>query len=225
MTTYAALQGQDASLIRKALGGALFLGDTDADPITNLTTYTAGPPPVIDLVDLGEMGYTDLGLLTDDGIGFENENSTSDTTSWQQTAPTRRDTVTDSDTLTVVAQETNIQSLKLFTGAALTGSELAAQTGELQIEKPERPTSRRYRALALAVDGEGADEFFIGRFYPSLGVNGRNGQRFGKGDDPISYGVTLTSYVDAALGYSMKWIFGGNGWKAKAAAMGFAVPA
>lgn len=220
MASYDDIKEHDGSLIRKALGGSFFLADDDAEPILTLTTYTAGPPVVIDLTPF-PTGYTDLGYLTDDGVGFENETSQSDTTSWQSTAPTRSDIVTDTDTITVVAQETKLQTLALFTGAVLTGAELDANSGELQIEKPERPSAKFYRGLALAVDGEGDDEFFIGRFYPRIKVTAKTGQRFGKGDDPISYGVTLTSYVDATLGYSCKYLFGGTGWKAKAAAMGF----
>lgn len=226
MANYDDIKEHDSSLIRKALGGSLFIADEDADPIVSLTTWVAavtGPPAIPAHAELNALptGYADLGYLTDDGIGFENETSQSDTTSWQSTAPTRSDITTDTDTITVVAQETKLTTLGLFTGAVLTATQLATNTGELQIEKPERPSARFYRALALAVDGSGDDEFLIARFYPRVKVTGKTGQKFGKGDDPISYGVTLTSYTDATLGYSCKYLFGGAGWRSKAAAMGF----
>jgi hypothetical protein len=226
--TFDEAKNQNTALIRKALGGAFFLGEEDATAITALTTYTAavtGPPAVpekIELLDLEAAGYFDVGYLTDDGIQFSNETSQSDVSSWQSTQPTRSDIISDTDTLTVVMQETNIQTLGLFTGADVAAITLGTNTSELGIAKPERPAARFYRGLALAVDGEGAGEFFIGRYYPRLKVTGRNDQQYGKGDDPISWGVTMTAFVDATLGYSSKLVFGGRGWKAKIADMGLA---
>lgn len=222
MATYDSLKQQDTSLIRKALGGSFFIAPEDADPITNLTSYTAGPPIVIDLTTL-PADWEDLGYTTDDGIGFENETSQSDVSSWQSITPTRSDILTDTDSITVVAQETKLLTIGLYTGAIIAPTALAANTFELGVAKPERPSARFYRGLALAVDGEGDDEFFIGRYYPRLKVTGKVGQKYGKGDDPISYGVTLTAFYDTTAGFSCKYLFGGLGWKDKAAAMGFTV--
>ena len=226
MATYDSIKQQDGSLIRKALGGSLFLGPDTVTAITTLTTYTAavvGPPAEPEKIELTTLpvGMVDFGYLTDDGVGLDNETSQSDVTSWQSTQPTRSDITSDTDTLTVVAQETSLITLGVYTGAEIAAGALAANTGELGISKPARPSAKFYRGLALAVDGEGADEFFIARFYPRLKVTGKTGQKFAKGDDPIAWGVTLTSYVDSTLGYSCKYLFGGRGWKAKAVAMGF----
>lgn len=220
MATYDELKQQDTSLIRKALGGSFFIAPDDADPIVTLTTYTAGPPVVVDLTELPD-DWEDLGYTTDDGIGFENETSQSDVSSWQSITPTRSDILTDTDSITVVAQETKLLTIGLYTGAIISPTGLTALSGELQVAKPERPSARFYRGLALAVDGEGDDEFFIGRYYPRLKVTGKVGQKFGKGDDPISYGVTLTAFFDSTAGFSCKYLFGGTGWREKATAMGF----
>lgn len=226
MPSYDSIKEHDNSLIRKALGGSFFLAPESADPIAALTTYTApvtGPPAVPAKIDLTALptNWADLGLLTDDGVGFENEVSQSDVSAWQSYNPVRTDITSDIDTVTVVAEETKLQTLALFTGANILASAPAANTGELSIAKPERPSARFYRGLALAVDGEGDDEWFIARFYPRLKVTGKNGQRYGKGDDPISYGVTMTAFTDATLGYSCRYLYGGSGWKAALAKMGF----
>jgi hypothetical protein len=228
VATYDETKQHDNTLIRKALSGSLFVAPFDADPITTLTTYTAavtGPPAVPEKIELTTLptDWEDLGYLTDDGVGMDNEVSTSDTTSWQSTQPTRSDITTDTDTITVVAQETKLLTVGLYTGAVISPTALATNTKELAVAKPARPSSRYWRGLAVAVDGEGDEEFFIARFYPRLKVTGRNAQTFNKSDDPITWGVTLTSYVDDDLGYSCKYLFGGKGWKAKAEAMGFTV--
>jgi hypothetical protein len=219
-------KSQNPDLIRKALGGAFFLAPITADAVTTLTTYTApvtGPPAVPAKIDLTELpvGYEDLGYLSDDGVGFENETSQSDVSSWQSTTPTRSDMISDTDSLTVVAQETKLLTIGLYTGAQLTAASRAANTGEVAIAKPERPSARFYRGIVIAVDGEGEDETFIARFYPRLKVTGKNAQAFGKGDDPIAWGVTFQAFFDASLGYSAKFLFGGTGWKSRLGDMGF----
>lgn len=226
MATYDSMKLQDSSNIRKSLGGAFFLADGAADAITTLTTYTAavtGPPIVPEKIELTTLpsGYEDIGYTTDDGFGFENDTSQSDVSSFQSTQPTRSDILTDTDTLTVVAQETKMLTIGLYTGADLSAVTLATANPELAIAKPDRPSARYWRGLVVAVDGEGDNEFFIARFYPKLKVTGKVGQKYGKGDDPISYGVTFTAFTDSTLGYSCKYLFGGLGWKARATAMGF----
>lgn len=222
-TTFDAMKSQNNDLIRKALSGSLFLAPYEADPIAALTLWTAGSPGVLNLNLLPD-DWDDAGYLTDDGVSHDNEVTTSDTTAWQSTAPVRSDVTADTDTITAVMEETKLLTIGLYTGATISTT-LTANTGELSIAKPARPTTKYYRAMSLAVDGEGDSEFFLARFYPKVKVTSRNAQSFAKGDDPISWGVTLTSFVDDDLGYSMKWLFGGTGWKAAAVAMGFSVVA
>ena len=218
--SYEALKNKQTELIRKALEGSVFLADVTADPIAALTTYTAGPPVVIDLAPL-PVGWDDLGWLSQDGAAFSRDVSTSDVVSWGSVSPTRSDVTADTSTLTVVAQETKLLTIGLATGADLAAVTPAANSGEVSIEKPARPSSKFYRVLSLAVDLGDAGEIYIGRFMPRAKVTSYAEQSFGGGDDPISWGVTFTGYEDSALGYSERWIFGGPGWQALLTEMGF----
>jgi hypothetical protein len=218
--SYDTLKNHQAELIRKALKGSLFLAPDDAAPIAALTTYTAGPPPVIALTAL-PADWDDLGLLSNDGVSASTDQSTSDVTSWGYTSPTRSDVTTDTTTLTVVAQETKLLTIGLYTGQDMSTVVPAVNTGEVGISKPARVTSRHYRGLLLAVDESDDGEIFIGRYFPRIKVTGKSDQSYGGGDEPISWGVTLTTYVDDAAGYSERWLFGGAGWQAKLADMGF----
>jgi len=217
---YEELKNKQTELIRKALEGSVFLADVTADPIAELTTYTAGPPVVIDLTPL-PTDWDDLGWLSNDGAAFSRDVSTSDVTSWGSVSPTRSDVTADTSTLTVVAQETKLLTIGLATGADLAAVTPAANSGEVSIEKPARPSSKFYRVLSLAVDLGDAGEIYIGRFMPRAKVTGYAEQSFGGGDDPISWGVTFTGYEDSVLGYSERWIFGGPGWQALLTEMGF----
>jgi hypothetical protein len=218
--SYEALKNKQTELIRKALEGSVFLADVTADPIAELTTYTAGPPVTIDLTPL-PTDWDDLGWLSNDGAQFSRDVSTSDVTSWGSVSPTRSDVTADTSTLTVVAQETKLLTIGLATGADLAGVTPDAQSGEVSIEKPARPSAKFHRVLALAVDLGDAGEIYIGRFMPRAKVTSYAEQSFGGGDDPISWGVTFTGYEDSTLGYSERWLFGGPGWQALLTDMGF----
>jgi hypothetical protein len=217
---YEALKNKQTELIRKSLDGSVFLADSTAAAIASLTTYTAGPPAVIDLTPL-PAEYDDLGWLTGDGAQFSRDVSSSEVTSWGSVSPTRTDITADTTTMTATAQETKLLTIGLATGADLSGITPDAQTGEVSIAKPSRPKSKHYRVLSLAVDQGDAGEIYIARFLPRAKVSGYSEQSFGGGDDPITWGVTFTGEEDSTLGYSERWIFGGAGWQALLTQMGF----
>ena len=218
--SYEALKNKQTELIRKAIEGSVFIADVTAAAIADLTTYTAGPPAVIDLTPL-PADWDDLGWLSSDGAQFERDVSTSDVTSWGSVSPTRSDVTSDTSSLTVVAQETKLLTIGLATGADLAAVTPDVNTGEVSIEKPARPNSKFYRVLSLAVDLGDAGEIYIGRFLPRAKVSSYSGQSFGGGDDPISWGVTFQGYEDSTLGYTERYLFGGPGWNALLTEMGF----
>lgn len=221
MPSYDALKNKQTELIRKALDGSVFLADIAADPIAELTTATGtAPNQVIDLTAL-PTDWDDLGWLTSDGAQFSRDVSSSDVTSWGSVTPTRTDVTSDTTTLTVVCQETKLLTIGLATGADLSALTPDVDSGELSVAKPSRPKSKHYRALSLAVDSNDSGEIYIARFLPRAKVSNYAEQSFGGGDDPITWGVTLTGEEDSDLGYSERWIFGGAGWKAALADMGF----
>jgi hypothetical protein len=217
---YEALKNKQTELIRKALDGSVFVAPVTADAIAALTTYTAGPPVVIDLTPL-PAEYDDLGWLTSDGAAFSRDVSASEVTSWGSVSPTRTDITADTTTMSVTAQETKLLTIGLATGADLSNVEAAFQTGEVSIAKPARPKSRHYRVLSLAVDQGDAGEIYVARFLPRAKVTSYAEQSFGGGDEPITWGVTFTGEEDSDLGYSERWIFGGAGWNALVTDMGF----
>ena len=224
MADYEALKNKQSELIRKSLDGSVFLADIAAAAVANLTAYTAPvAPATVGVIDLAPLPaeYDDLGWLSGDGAAFSRDVSSSEVTSWGSVSPTRTDITADTTTMSVTAQETKLLTIGLATGADLSGITPAAQTGEVSIAKPSRPKSKHYRVLSLAVDQGDAGEIYIARFLPRAKVSGYSEQSFGGGDDPISWGVTFTGEEDSTLGYSERWIFGGAGWNALLAQMGF----
>lgn len=223
MPNYDALKNKQTHLIRKSLDGSVFLAPPDAATIETLTASTGvAPDNVISLAALAAE-YEDLGFLSNDGASFAREVSTSEVTSWGSVTPTRSDVTSDTSTLTVTAQETKLLTIGLATGADLSTATPDATTGELMVAKPTRSSSRHYRALALAVDQGDAGEIYIARYFPRAKVSNFAEQTFGGGDDPVTWGVTLTGEEDSDVGFSEAWIFGGPGWFALLEDMGFDV--
>lgn len=221
MASYAALKNKQSELIRKAQEGSGFLAPVSADAIEELTQSTGvAPDEVIDLAPL-PTDYEDLGWLTDDGVSFAREVAQSDVSSWGSVTPTRTDITSDTSTATVVAQETKLLTIGLATGADLASLVADATTGEVRVDKPARPSSKRYRLLTVAVDENDDGEIYIARFFPRAKVSNYAEQAFSKSDDPITWGVTFTGEEDSDLGFSESWIFGGAGWKALVTDMGF----
>lgn len=229
MPSYDALANKQRQLIRKALDGSVFAAPfalpngTPTAPIVDLTAKTGtAPNEVIDLVAL-PTEWDDLGLLTNDGASYASDVTTSDVTSWGSVTPTRSDIVSDTTTLTVVAQETKALTVGIMTGVDVAAMVPAVDTGEVSIPKATRPAGKYYRLLGVAVDLSDAGEIYVARFLPRAKLSNRSEQAFGGGDDPISWGFTFTGEVDDALGYSERWIFGGAGWFALLDEMGFDV--
>jgi hypothetical protein len=221
VASYDDLKELKTQLIRKTLGGSVFVAEYDVEPIDTLTELVGtAPDQTVELAAL-PTGYGDLGYLTDDGAQFSTETTTSDVTSWQSTSPTRSDITSETSTMTVTAQETKLLTMGLYLGVATAGIQGAVGTGEVLIKKPQRPSARFYRVLGLAVDGDPGQEIYIARFLPRAKVSSYAEQSFGGGDDPITWGVTFTGETDSDLGYSERWIFGGAGWKSLLTDMGF----
>jgi hypothetical protein len=220
MATFADLQDVKTELIRKAKTGSAFLAPVASDAIDEDFVTAGGilaPLPT---------AYEDLGWLSSDGMGFSRDVSTSDVTSFGSSSPTRSDVVSDTSTVTVVCQETKLLTIGLATGVDTTSIKTPTAAGAVMVRKPTTPSSKFYRLFCIAKDDGDAGDIYVARFFPRAKVTSFSEQAFGGGDDPISWGVTLTGYADSALGFSEAWLFGGPGWNALLAEMGFnAVPA
>lgn len=218
------LRNKQSELIRKALDGSVLIASDDAAPITKTELFDAsGGLQALPSSGSPRMAWGDLGWLSEDGAQFSRDVSNSEVTSWGSLTPTRTDVTSDTTTMQLTAQETNIRTIGLATGFDMSGiTPDEALGGAVELQKPARPTSKIYRILSVAVDDTSAGEIYIGRFLPKAKVDSFGEQAFGGGDDPIAWGVTFRGEVDDALGYSESWFFGGPGWSSLLTKMGFA---
>lgn len=218
MPNYAGLAAKKAQLIRKALGGSLFITETltSSSLIPALTDATTGL--LLPLPTSG--GYVDCGLFTDEGLRYTRAVEQDEVTSFGRNTATRTDITSDTDTLAVDLQETSKLTIALATGAATSGLTLTTGSKELRIDKPAIAAPRRYRGLALAVDGPPEAEIYLARWYPKLVVTDFGDQADAKGAEK-RYPLTFRAEVDDTVGTALRYFWGGPGWQALLADMGF----
>jgi len=218
MPNYAGLAAKQTELIRKTLSTSLFLTEdlTSASVIANLTDPAAGT--LLALPTGG--GYVDAGWFTPEGVRFNNTIAQDEVESAGSQTPTRVDITSDVGTVQVDFQETNRVTIALDTGAARSGLTLKTGSKELQIDKPTVAVPRRYRALALSVDGPPEAEIYIARWLPRLSVTDRAGSAYAK-NAVNQYGVTFTAEPDSSVGTACRYFFGGPGWIALCTKMGW----
>ena len=224
--SYSALANKQAELIRKSLQGSVFLASIDAPKLPSaITDPTDKLHVALPVTGTPQIPWDDLGLLSGDGAQFSSDTTSSDVTSWGSFEPTRSDITAENLSLTVLAQETKLSTISLYTGVDLSGVTPATGSGEVSFARPGRPSSRAYQVYSLAVDEGDFGEIYIGRYLPRAKVTGKAEQQFGAGDDPIGWGVTFAGQQDSTLGFAERWFFGGPGWFGLLEKMGFPAPA
>ncbi|SFO82381.1 hypothetical protein SAMN05421810_10177 [Amycolatopsis arida] len=219
-TTYDALKRKQSELIRKALEGSIFIADHTADLPTALTSGDAAgllPLPA---------GYEDIGWVDKgDGATWSRSVDTAEVDSWGAVEPTRTDITKQTDGLKFTAQETKRKTLELYEGVNLGSVVPDPTTGEVRFDRPARPATRYFRVFGLFVDGVGPDTIYVAKLAPRATVTDTGDQKWSDDDDPVGYEVTLTAKYDEDAGTAMRFFFGGPGWKALLADMGFPAPA
>jgi hypothetical protein len=204
---------------------------TDVAVMTAAASFTGGTSPAIAVttptpgvgIDLAALpaGYEDLGWTSTDGVTYGRTTEVSEVRSFGSVEPTRSDVTSDIITMQVVAQETKMLTLGLYTGSDTSALLATAGTGEFSIEKPQIPGFRYYKVLALFIDRDDQGrEIYMARYMPRARITEWAEQQYSDGDDPIGYSMTFTGFEDSTVGYSHRWIFAGAGWKALLSSMG-----
>lgn len=215
-TAFDDIQNLQADLIRKAVNGSAFIGASTVTAVTKATLFDS-TGEIQALPD----GYSDLGYTTDAGTAFARAITETQVTSWQATSPTRSDRTADTTTATVVCQETKLATIGLYAGVDTSTVTPDPTSGAVEIAMPATPVDRYYRLLVVAEDtSNDAGSIYVCRFLPRAKVTDVASQSLDKADE-IQWGVTFTGFVDSTVGTAEKYLFGGPGWLALTADMGF----
>lgn len=214
--TFDSLTQKKQQLIRKTIDLSFFSAPYSAAGLTTLTD------PADKLLKPLPSGWSDTGDLTTDGIQHSRDVNISEVRSAGRVDPSRSDITSDQTSIQISCQETSLVTIGLYTGQDMDGITPDPATGEVSIAKPSRPKTRHYRGLSIGVDDTDAGEIYIARYFPKVKVTNYDDQNYASDEDEaLLWPVTLTAYNDPAAGYSERWIFGGPGWFALLADMGF----
>lgn len=212
MPTFDEIHTANDALIRKGVAGLVAVkpyatGDAEITALKDATGLLALPT-----------GYEQVGRITKgDGVSWSRDVSTSDTESLGVAQPTRRDITSDVTGLQFTAQESKLSVIGLHEGMNLAGETYDAN-GNVAFDKPDRPAALFYRALVLFKDGEGADAFYFAKWLPRIQVTDRSEQTWNE-DTELQYGITVTAFVDAAVGTAARTLWASS--TTNMTAMGF----
>jgi hypothetical protein len=203
---------RNSALIRKALGGAMLLGPWPAAPVVATLTATGGQIVV-------DADYESVGWIAEDGLSWEVDQATSEVRGWGSGTVLRRDINSETETVQFTALETKRLTKELQLASDLSATTMSA-AGEVVITSPTRPATKYWRALAIASDGDGAQRYYMAKYFPKASA-ARGGQVWSGGDDPLGYDTTLTAYVDDVAGFAVREFLFGPGALAAASDMGW----
>lgn len=215
MATFEDLREAKGALIRKALGGFIVVAPMDVDVPDKFVDADGG------LIDLKALGYQKLGWLTKgDGINFSRDVEQQETESFGALEPTRIDFTKDVTSAAFRCQETNKQVLEMYYNLDLSGV-TADANNEFSFENEAQPSTIYRRMIYIAKDGNGEDAKYIIKTMPKAIVSEVQEQAWSS-ESELSYGLTVKATSDDDLGFSVRHSFGGPGFGALLADMGFA---
>lgn len=214
MATLEDLDQKQTELIRKVQAAAVFYA---APNVAIPATFTTGTSA--DLTAL-PVGWTDIGLVTkDDAYTWSRSVDMAETRSHGYLDPTRRDITGNVSSLAFTAQETKLKTLEVYHNIDLTGVTAAATTGEFTFNDPLQAATRYHRLIAIGRDGVGTSAIYIIRVMPRAMLS-EPGEQTWSDENELVYPMTMTATPDSALGYSIRYVFAGPGWKALLTQMG-----
>ena len=219
MPNFTDLAKRQAELIRKPMAGVIATAPEETEllasfALTSAVSLTA-PVTLTALTEWDQLGW----VSKNDGVTFASDVQSEDVESWGAPEPTRTDIIRDVTSAQFTCQETNRIVLEMFHNVDLSGIVPAPNTGEVSFASATEPQTTYRRMLFLSKDGSPGKEFYIAKIMPRASVNAKADQQWGGSE--LNYGMTISAKVDDDLGYSVRHIFAGAGWRSKLVKMGF----
>lgn len=161
--------------------------------VTGTVSYApVGSTAPTDAITVLDATFLDVGYISEDGVVEARDRSTNNIIVWQNAETVRTSITEASITVNFTMVETNPNSLALFYGASVDGTD-----GSIEIVPAQ--TGGRRSFVVDYVDGEK----FV-RLYIPQGEVTEVGEVTLANSDPVGYEVTLYGYPDATSGFTAK---------------------
>jgi hypothetical protein len=166
-------------------------------------------------------GWADFGLMDkDDAVTRTRSFDKSGINAIGYRDPVRSRITSDVTSLQFSGLETNRQNIEKWLNVDLSGVTPDPVTGEVRFKSiPAPPIRNRY--FGIGRSGVGPDMIYIGILFSAGEVEEVDDQTITDGEDAFKWPMTVNSYVDTNVGWSVEHFFGGPGWKAKLEDAGF----
>lgn len=206
MVAFDTVRSLKQNLIRKPLAGAVLLAPIEtAIP----TAFTSGATSELTALT----GFKSVGHISrENAPTFTPETELAEVESWGLLEAARTDIISRNTTISWTGQETHKLNLELYHNVDLSAVTGDATTGELGFADPTAPSITYHRAIFISVDGAGTDQIFIIKVVPKFTVTEVAEQTWNQ-DSVLEYAITGRAMVDEDLGYAVKTVFAGPGWK------------
>lgn len=196
----------------------LFSAPRNATLPTQLTT---GSSALLDELPPG-VGWADFGLLDkEDAVTRARETEKSGVSAIGYRDAIRSRITSNLTSITFSGLETNKQTIEKYLNCDLSGVTPDPVTGEVRFKEGMGVPPIRNRYFGVARSGIGPDTIYIGFTFAAGEVEEVDEQTITDGEDQLKWPMTVNSYVDSRLGWSVEHYFGGPGWKAKLEEAGF----
>lgn len=203
--TFDAVKGHNASLVRKMLEMAVFVGADDAPDITTITSATTNQLII-------PAGYTSVGIMSkDQGAQITPSLDVSETGGYGYGQPIRRDTVSRTSQLAFTMTESKRIAFEVYYGIDLSAVQAPAAThNEIKWDHPDRPDTKYWRVLCLGRDGQGTNSIYHAEFFPRMTLADVSEQAFSE-TDALTWAVTMGADTDSVAGTPQRTFWGGPG--------------
>lgn len=205
--------------IRKGRKVAVFIAPMSTAVPTAITeaASSSAAPTLKELT-----GFRSFGLLSkSEGVTKSRDREVQRTMAIGFQDSVRSDVSSDTHKIQCVGLEMNRLTIETYLQVDLSGIVPDPTTKEVSFPQPTDGDLPQNRILTLAQDGKGADVQWWGTLFTAGVVDETDDQSTGNDEDPLGWPCTFSSEVDTDLGYSVRSYFGGPGWKARLASMGF----
>lgn len=211
--TWDSLFSESNAFVRKALYGSVLVQDYSTVN-TNFANYSPFDPTtgLLSSTLLTTDGWSEIGLLDENGVEFTPTYTTTDTTAWQTRTAVRTDVTAYTEQAKIVALSSNALTDCLYNNVPLNSMPINGAAG-YKFTKARVPGITYRSVLFVGVDGTTGNFNFIAKLYPKAIMIKPDKQDW-QAKTEIQVPLTFEAYIDANTGTDILTYREGPGWRA-----------
>lgn len=212
MPTFEQLRAKadNRKLIRKSKAAAAFVAGADVDMPESLWLPNAPASPT-SLIDLIELGWNPLGMVTPDGYSFGREVETDEVNALGYASAVREDTIRVPRTIGATVLQSGQRFLEeIIYGTDLDGVTMNPVTGEVVFDEPDLPIAQDLKLLVVSKDGPTDEQWIRAKGYFAVTLSNGGSETWGQ-EGANSRELQFKVLTDEDSGVPVRHFLGGTG--------------